>query len=87
MGNIWYIYEFSSKMALRWKPELLTLKSNAKKTLCVWVRINHDGLINYENLDKGVYEYTNAISDISQNELDKGFAFPSVRFSINWLQR
>ena len=30
----------------------------------------------YENLDKGVYEYTNAISDISQNELDKGCRFP-----------
>ena len=42
----------------------------------VWVRINHDGLINYENLDKGVYEYTNAILDISSNELDKGCRFP-----------
>ena len=30
----------------------------------------------YESLDKGVYEYTNAILDISYNELDKGCRFP-----------
>ena len=30
----------------------------------------------YENLDKGVYEYTNAILDMSLNELDKGCRFP-----------
>ena len=32
--------------------------------------------IYYENLDTGVYEYTNAILAISFNELNKGCRFP-----------
>ena len=73
----WAIYlnqsDVSSKCPSLGAKNIVNLKSNIMKNT-FWAHFTVGNI--YENLDKGVYEYTNAILDMSLNELDKGCRFP-----------
>ena len=73
MGDYLNQFDFSLKCPSLGADKIVNLKSNImKNTFGAHFTVGNI----YENLDKGVYEYTNAILDISSNELDKGCRFP-----------